>query len=296
MRISQEFSSKQYSSEEDLEGDNHHFQVETFLKLDSAGKVFDISTHEHHPGESTATQSFGGTVVFSDWSALQEVAALLKQYLREQDERTRSVTIPLESGTGFNSRLGQFIEDIEEATFSVDATGLEVYAQGHRGEIQHYRKLVDHTQQDRQNTIELLDIVDELFQSRDEEPVLDVKHPDLRNDAVPEYIDGHYQSSVRTAFRVLEQRIREEGDFPQDSVGMGMAQDAFSPDDGPLTFADVGAEQRGWMFLYAGGFGALRNPPSHRNEDSIDQHRAMETLHFVDLLLNVLESQTLNED
>lgn len=296
MRISQKFTSKQYSSEEDLSEDNHHFQVETFLKLDSDENVFDISTHEHHPGESTATQSFGGSFVLSDWSDLQEIAALLKRYLREQDDRTRSVTIPLESGTGFNSRLGRSIEDIEEATFSVDETRLKVDAQGHRGEIQHYRELVDLTQQDRRNAIVFLDMVDELFQSKDEESALGVEHPDLRTDAVPEYIDGHYQSSVRTAYRVLEEKIREEGDFPQDSVGMGMAEDAFSPDDGPLTFADVGAEQKGWMFLYAGGFGALRNPPSHRNEDSIDQRRAMKTLHFVDLLLNVLESQTLDED
>jgi len=141
-----------------------------------------------------------------------------------------------------------------------------------------------------------LDMVDELFQDTDEEPILQLEHPDLRSDAVPEYVDGHYQSSVRTAFRVLEERIREEGGFPQDSVGMGMAQDAFSTDDGPLTFADVGAEQRGWMFLFSGGFGALRNPPSHRDEDSIDQHRAMQILHFVDMLLEVLEAEVVEED
>ena len=141
-----------------------------------------------------------------------------------------------------------------------------------------------------------LDMVDELFQDTDEEPILQLEHPDLRSDAVPEYVDGHYQRSIRTAFRVLEERIREEGGFPQDSVGMGMVQDAFSTDDGPLTFADVEAEQRGWMFLFSGGFGALRNPPSHRDEDSIDQQRAMQILHFVDMLLEILETEVVEED
>ena len=270
MRISREFTSEQYPSEQAVEDEQPGFCIETILNLDCNEKVFDISTHEHHPGDSTPTQSFGGTLVFSDWSDLQDVADLLKRYIREQDDQTRSITVPLDSGTGFNSRLGRHVDDISEARFTVDDYGLEVDANGQRGQIRHYSKTVDYTQQDRRNAMAFLDMVDELFQDTDDEPILHLEHPDLCSDAVPEYVDGHYQSSVRTAFRVLEERIREEGEFSQDTVGMDLAQNAFSTDDGPLTFADVGAEKRGWMYLYAGGFGALRNPPSHRDEDSID--------------------------
>ncbi|TKX80345.1 TIGR02391 family protein [Halorubrum sp. SD626R] len=296
MRISREFTSSQYPSEEDLENDDCSFRVETILKLDSDERLFDISTHEQYPGDSTSTQSFGGSFVFSDWSDLQDVAELLRRYIREQDDQTRSITVPLDSGTGFNSRLGHHIEDIEEARFTVDDYRLEVDAQGHRGEIRHYHRSVDNTHQERRNAIDFLDMVDEIFEDPDEGPILQLTHPDLRSDAFPEYVDGHYQSSVRTAFRVLEERIREEGGFPQDSTGMGMAQEAFSTDDGPLTFADVEAEKRGWMYLFAGGFGALRNPPSHRDEDSIDQRRAMQILHYVDLLLAVLEDEAAGRD
>jgi len=270
MRISREFTSEQYSSKQAVENEQPDFRIETRLDLDSDEDTFDISTHEHHPGDSTPTQSFGGTLVFSDWSDLQDVADLLKRYIREQDDQTRSITVPLDSGTGFNSRLGRHVDDISEARFTVDDYGLEVDANGQRGQIRHYSKTVDYTQQDRRNAMAFLDMVDELFQDTDDEPILHLEHPDLRSDAVPEYVDGHYQSSVRTAFRVLEERIREEGEFSQDTVGMDLAQNAFSTDGGPLTFADVGAEKRGWMYLYAGGFGALRNPPSHRDEDSID--------------------------
>lgn len=291
MRISREFTSKQYPSDQAVEDEEPGFRIETILKLDSDQEVFDISSYEHYPGDATPTQSFGGTFVFSDWSDLQEVADLLKRYIREQDDQTRSITIPLDSGKGFNSRLGRHIEDIEEARFTVDNYGLEVDAKGHRGEIRHYNRIVDHIQQDRLNSMAFLDMVDELFQNTDEEPILHLEHPNLRSDAVPEYIDGHYQSSVRTAFRVLEERIREEGGFSQDATGMGLAEDGFNPEEGPLTFAEVGAERKGWMFLYAGGFGALRNPPSHRDEDSIDQQRAMQILYYVDLLLNVLEKE-----
>ncbi|MDS0261714.1 TIGR02391 family protein [Haloarcula sp. S1CR25-12] len=291
MRISREFISEQYPSEQAVEDDEPGFRIETILSLDSEESVFDISTHEHYPGDSTATQSFGGTFVFSDWSDLQDVAELLQRYIREQDDQKRSITVPLDSGNGFNSRLGRHIEDIEEARFTVDDYGLEVDANGHRGEIRHYSKTVDYTHQDRRNAMAFLDMVDELFQDTNEEPILHLEHPDLRSDAVPEYVDGHYQSSVRTAFRVLEERIREEGDFSQDDTGVSLAQDAFNADHGPLTFADVEAEKLGWMYLYAGGFGALRNPPSHRDEKSIDQKRAMQILHYVDLLLDVLETE-----
>lgn len=294
MRISREFTSEQYSSEEDLKNGDCSFRVETMLRLDNDEREFDIRTNEKYPGDSTPTQSFGGTFVFSDWSDLQDVAELLRRYIREQDDQTRSILVQLDSGTGFNSRLGQHIEDIKEAIFTVDDYQLEVHAQGPRGEIRHYRRSVDHEQQDRREAIAFLDMVDELFEDTEEEPLLHLEHPDLRSDAVPEYVDGHYQSSVRTAFRVLEERIRDEGGFSQDDTGMGMAQEAFSENGGPLTFAEVEAEKRGWMYLYAGGFGALRNPPSHRDEDSIDQQRALEILNYVDMLLEVLESQVVN--
>lgn len=296
VRLSREFFSDQYPSGEAVEDENPSFRIETILKLDSDEKVFDISTHEKHPGDGAPTQSFGGTFVFSDWSDFQDVADLLKRYIREQDDQTRSITVPLDSGSGFNSRLGMHIEDIEEARFTVDDYGLEVDAKGHRGEIPHYSKSVNHTQQDRRNAMAFLDMIDELFQNTDEEPILRLEHPDLRSDAVPEYTDGHYQSSVRTAFRVLEERIREEGGFSQDNTGVSLAQDAFNVDEGPLTFADVDAEKLGWMYLYAGGFGALRNPPSHRDEVSIDQQRAMQILHYVDMLLEVLESEITEDD
>lgn len=296
MRVSQEFESRQYPSEENAAEDSPGFRVETNLTLDSDSRSFDIDTYEYHASEGSHNVSFGTDFIFSDWSDLQAVADLLQQQIRQQDERTRSITVTVDSGTAYNSRLGQWVEELEEVQFTVDDRELQVDAQGLRGRLLHYEEMIDYEMQDRRNAMGFLDMISELFEDAEEEPVLHLQHPDLRSDAVPEYADGHYQSSVRTAFRVLEERIRDEGGFSQDSVGMGMAQDAFSPDDGPLTFAEVEAEQRGWMYLYAGGFGALRNPPSHRNEDRIDQQRAMQILHYVDLLLDVLETEVAQDD
>lgn len=295
MQISQEFNSRQYLSEEDIAENSPNFRVRTNLTLDSDARRFEIDTYEYSGSESSHTVSFGTNFILSDWSDLQKVADILQQQIRQQDSRTRSVSLPVDSGTAYNSRLSQWIDELEEVQFTVDNRELQVNAQSLRGRLPHYDHLVDSAVQDRRNAMDFLDIVSELFGDSTDEPVLHLQHSDLRSDAVPEYADGHYQSSVRTAFRVLEERIREEGNYSQDSTGMGLSEDAFSPGDGPLTFAEVGAEQKGWMFLYAGGFGALRNPPSHRNEESIDQQRAMQVLHYVDLLLDVLETQ-VSED
>jgi len=295
MRISQEFESRQYSSEEDVSEDCPSFRVETHLTVDSDGKSFGIDTHEHHPSAGSDTISFGADFVLSDWSKLQEIADLLQVQVRRQDERTRSITLSVESGSAYNSRLGHHVDDLEEVQVIVDDRELEVHTQGLRGRLLHYETMVDYEMQDRRNAMAFLDLISELFDDPDEEPILHIQHPDLRSDAVPEYADGHYQSSVRTAFRVLEEEIREKGGYAQDDTGMGLAEDAFNPENGPLSFADVGAERKGWMFLYAGGFGALRNPPSHRDEESINQQRAAQILTYVDMLLDVLESQTAED-
>ena len=66
MRISQEFISDQYPSEEDKENEDYSFRIETTLELDSDESVFDISTYEYHAEGGTPIESFGGTFVLSD--------------------------------------------------------------------------------------------------------------------------------------------------------------------------------------------------------------------------------------
>lgn len=110
--------------------------------------------------------------------------------------------------------------------------------------------------------------------------------------ALSEYESGHEQSAVRTAFTVLEERVRERGGFPQSQSGAGLMLAAFNSDDGPLSFGETEGEQDGVMFLYRGAFQALRNPVSHRFIDEVDEAYARDAIHTVNLLLRLLEENT----
>lgn len=115
-----------------------------------------------------------------------------------------------------------------------------------------------------------------------------VLDPELADRALSEYEDGHYQSSVRTAFVVLEERVREKGRFQQEDHGADLMTDAFHP-DGPLAMGSTNAEEEGTMLLYRSAVLVLRNPVSHRFIDEVDKDYARDVLHTVNLLLRVLE-------
>lgn len=115
---------------------------------------------------------------------------------------------------------------------------------------------------------------------------------ELADRCLSEYESGHYQSAVRTAFTVLEERIRDEGEFPQEVSGANLMLQAFNADDGPLSFGQTEGEQDGVMFLYRGAFQALRNPVSHRFVEEVDEDYARDAIHAVNLLLRLLDENT----
>jgi len=121
-----------------------------------------------------------------------------------------------------------------------------------------------------------------------ESSVLDTE---LAERAVSEFEDSHYQSAVRTSFVVLEERIREAGDFRESDHGVGLMTEAFNP-NGPLAMGQTESEKEGTMLLYRSAVMALRNPVSHRFVDEIDDEYARDVIHTVNLLLRVLESNS----
>lgn len=126
-------------------------------------------------------------------------------------------------------------------------------------------------------------------------PSIDAKgslDDELRRRAVSEFDSGHYQSSVRTAFTVLEERVREMGGFPTTAHGSNLMQEAFNYDRGELSFGVSRAEKEGVMFLYRGAFQALRNPVSHRFIEDVDESYARDAIHTVNLLLRLLHESS----
>lgn len=290
-RVEQEFDSRQYDSRQDVDADNCRFRIKTRIILDKKEKIVKISTYEYDQPPSSATQSFKTEAVLSHWDSLQELNTLIDKHLRNKDGRTRSVTLEAESGRSLSSESTIKSGEVEEVEFILDESDLHVRTSGPaQGRLPFYQKSVDLEIQDYSNLIEFQNILEEILDYTSSSSALELKNPELLGDAEPEYKNGHYQSAVRTAFRVLEEQIREKGDFDAEMTGSNLAQEAFKQ-GGELEIGDISGEIQGWMYLYTGGFLALRNPPSHRDVPEIDQNRARRILSFVDLLLQTLEEE-----
>lgn len=118
---------------------------------------------------------------------------------------------------------------------------------------------------------------------------------ELAERAISQYQDGHYQSAVQTAFIILEERVREMGDFSREVHGDDLMTDAFNPNGGEIVMGDTDGEQQGIMFLYRGAMLSLRNPTSHRFVEEVDEDYARDALHTVNLLLRLLKLKISGE-
>lgn len=112
--------------------------------------------------------------------------------------------------------------------------------------------------------------------------------PRLREKAIPQFEDGHYEDAVKAAFVVLEERLRELGEFEQTKSRTQMANEGLNPDGGALAFGKTRPEKLGVMSLYKGVFLAVRNPSNHRFVEP-DEAFARDALHTVNLLVRMLE-------
>lgn len=290
-RVKQEFNSRQFDSDQDLDAGNCRFRIETHIVLDKRNSKMRISTNGYHKPPSSKTQSFTTEVVLADWSSLRDLSYLIEVHLRKQDGRTRSITLKAESGHSLSTESSISGSDISNVKFSLDDSDLHISTSGPaHTRLPFYKNSVNMESQDKENIIGFRNLIGEILDETTIESVLNLQDQELMFDAEPEYTNGHYQSSVKTAFRVLEERIRCKGEFSIDMTGSDLAKQAFR-EDGELEIGATGGEIEGWMFLYAGGFQALRNPPSHRSMPDIDQDRARQILSFVDLLLQTLEEK-----
>lgn len=106
--------------------------------------------------------------------------------------------------------------------------------------------------------------------------------------------NGHYQSAIRDAFNVLEERVRESGEYGPEIHGTNLMHQAFNVGSGPLSTGSTNSEKEGFLKLYAGAFQALRNPASHRTVE-LDWQRAHDIIHLVNLLLSSLPEEANDE-
>lgn len=98
---------------------------------------------------------------------------------------------------------------------------------------------------------------------------------------------------VTSAFRILEERIREKIGASYERCGVDLINDAFNLKTGKLVFGKSMAEQEGLFHLFRGAVLFFRNPSSHRFIEDYNEFEVFEIVIQVNLLLNILNKATL---
>lgn len=119
-------------------------------------------------------------------------------------------------------------------------------------------------------------------------------HESIAADLAPLVAVGAFDSAAFKALRTVEETVRRLAGDPRSSsggrlVGRPLMQHAFRT-DGPLANPEAEpAEQQGLMELYAGAFGAIRNPLNHTSVAWSDPTAAAEVVLIADFLLRQLD-------
>lgn len=115
-------------------------------------------------------------------------------------------------------------------------------------------------------------------------------HKALRGAAYDALVRGNFQQAVAEAFRVVEVTVRNASAI--EGVGASLMRAAFHEDAGPpgSDVADRG-ERQALPHLFAGAFGWVRNPASHRDVPMDDVTHAIEQLMLASLLLRIADER-----
>ena len=97
-----------------------------------------------------------------------------------------------------------------------------------------------------------------------------------------------YEDAVTSAFRILEERIRQRIQAGPDLFGIQLMEVTFHADRGKLIFGETRNERQALFQLFRSTFMFLRNPPSHRFVEGFTDFEILEIILLTDLLLKIL--------
>jgi len=119
----------------------------------------------------------------------------------------------------------------------------------------------------------------------------EVLEPSLSQKVVSLFRQGDYDTAVFAAFKEIEVRVREVGDFTESDLGVSLMRQAFGEKAWRLTdkARDPG-EKVATMETFAGAIGLFKNPSSHRNV-ALSATEAAALIYFANYLLGIVESR-----
>ena len=114
-------------------------------------------------------------------------------------------------------------------------------------------------------------------------------HPLIEAEARPQFLIRKLDQAVFASLKAVEIRVRALGGYAPETIGTDLMNKAFGP-TGALTDSTAPkGEQEGIRALFAGAFGALRNPAGHRQVEYDDISEAAEAVQLASLLMRILD-------
>lgn len=117
-------------------------------------------------------------------------------------------------------------------------------------------------------------------------------HPSIADKVWLDLIRGDLADAVFSAFRAVEEAVREAGGYADAVIGVDLMRKAFDPKGGPLTdLSQEDGERLALSHLFAAAIGSYKNPHSHRTVSISDPKEAQEMVMLASHLLLIVEAR-----
>ena len=112
--------------------------------------------------------------------------------------------------------------------------------------------------------------------------------PVLVRKVKPLFLRGDYDTAIFQAFKEVEIRVRREGGYDKQDIGVSLMRKAFHPQTGTLTnkMSEQG-EKQAMSDFFAGAIGLFKNPVSHRDVGNVSPEFAADAIRVANCLLGI---------